>query len=254
MSTGLSVLQVMEELALRGETGISDLARQLSLPKSTAHRVMTILVEAGFVERNEENHKYSLTAKLLFLADTVRSRLDDSNTAHSYLVQLAAATRETANLGILKDDTIVYLDKVESGELFTIDIRVGSRVPAYCTGLGKAVLAFLPEPERKRYLSTLEVARHTPRTVSDKTHLMRDLAEIRKAGYAIDYGELLEDVCCIAAPVLDGHGRVSAAISVSSPQSRFHDKKEMIIPLVKKTAGDLSTILRYIGWGTIMNT
>lgn len=245
MGSAALVLQVMEELALRGETGISDLARYLSLPKSTTHRTLALLAEAGFVQRDDDSQKYRLTVKVLWIADAARSKMGEQETAHSYLLRLATMTRETANLAVLRDSTITYMDKVDSGELFTIDVRVGSRVPAYSTGLGKAMLAFLPNDEIERYLGSTEIVRHTPRTVADGQELMRDLSEVRTRGYAIDEGELLEDVCCVAAPILDQQGAATAAVSVSTPRSRFHKKRDMIIPLVQKTADELSTALRY---------
>lgn len=167
--------------------------------------------------------------------------------AHTALLELARLTGETVNLGILRNGDIIYIDKINSTELFTIEIRVGSRVPAYCVSLGKAILAYLPDSDLAEYLHRIEFTPHTARTIADQVALRRQLREIRTLRYALDEGELLSDVYCAAAPILDRAARPLAAISVSAPRSRFEHKRQQLIPAIQKVAAELSLTLEEIG-------
>src|SRR5690606_1476603 len=139
--------------------------------------------------------------KLLTLADRMRVKERVREVVHPHLVQLARRANETANLAVLRDDRVLYIDKVISEQPFGVEARVGSRLPAYCTALGKVLLASLDEPELARYLRRLpelaEEERDPPPPPA--TRLRREVARVARTGVAEDHGEYLPYVYCVAA-------------------------------------------------------
>ena len=243
-----TALRVLDHLGTVDEAGVSELSRDLGITTGTAHRSVTTLQAQGFVEQNSSTRKYRLTVKIVALADSVRSRLSIADLAHERIAALAERSGETSNLAMLKDGEVVYVDKVASEAMIGIEVRVGSRVPAYCTALGKAILAFTPESEVTRYLDAATFERYTPTTARSGTALRRKLELIRKCGYALDEGELLSDIFCCAAPILDAHGKAVAAVSISAPRSRFVSNRRQFISLVRVAARHLSSALPPTLW------
>src|SRR5437763_12119557 len=141
LSSASNTLRALEYLVESREAGVTAIARALDVTPGTAHRLVGTLVGEGFAEQNGDKRKYRPAAKLLLLADRMRSRHDIRELAHGRLLQLADEIHETVNLGMLQAHRVVYLDKVLSDQPFGIEAKVGSRVPAYCTALGRAILA-----------------------------------------------------------------------------------------------------------------
>lgn len=247
LSSVANAFRVVDLLAERGELGVSEIGRRLDLTTATAHRLVSTLVGTGLVERNPDTRRYRLGTKILVLAQQVRGRLGVRDALRPMLEKLAADTNETVNLGVLRDGDIVYLEKIDSNELFRIEIQVGAKVPAYCTGLGKAILASLPADELGAYLTDLKPTAHTPATITSKRRLKEELDAVRKQGYAVDRGELLADVWCVAVPIVDADGRPVAALSVSAPRSRFEARSERFVRAALRHAADASEAVAGFG-------
>lgn len=200
---------------------LAQLSRETGLHKSTARRILLSLVAAGFVRQAPPDDHYRLGTALPYLGDAARLHLFDGNVAHSILRTLRDQTNETVHLGIPDRFELVYVDKIESQQSLQVASRVGARTPLYCTGLGKAYLAHMPEGWVAEYLAAVELVARTPNTITDLTALLADLAKTRKRGWSVDDVENEADVRCIGAPVLDGSGTVVAAVSVTGPASRL---------------------------------
>lgn len=246
-NSAASTLRILQYLAENGESGVSEIARHLNMPKGTVYRLLRPLIDTEFVGQNPETRTYFPTVKILRLAHSVRSRTGSMQLAHAALLELARLTGETVNLGVFRKGDIIYVDKINSTELFTIEIRIGSRVPAYSVSLGKAILAYLPESDLIQYMQAISFTPHTSKTIAGERQLRKQLHEIKTVGYALDEGELLSDVYCAAVPILDSMMRPLAAISVSAPRSRFKQKRQQLIPAIKKVATELSMTLGEIG-------
>jgi DNA-binding IclR family transcriptional regulator len=152
---------------------------------------------------------------------------------------MALACGETVNLGHWDGNAIVHLDKVNSSETFRLDVGLGALAPAYCTGLGKAVLAFLPDGELDDYLQSVKWVAMSPKTITKPEKLKADINKIRQRGYAIDNEELSLGLRCVAAPVFDHTGRPTYAMSVSGPTQRMTKKKintiqATLVPLCRR--------------------
>jgi IclR family KDG regulon transcriptional repressor len=238
-------LDILESLAVaENSIGILDLSNRVALHPSTVHRLLSTLLARGYVRQDSRNGRYSLGARALALAQSFHERQDLRTDAHPFLQRLMQETGETANLIVLDCDEAVYVDQVPSPHLVRMFASIGRHVPLHSTGCGKVLLAHLESSERSRIFREKGLPRSTRYTITSATELERELADIRRRGYAVDDRENDEDVRCIAGPVRDHMGKVIAALSISGPTARVTKER---IPdmgrLVVAIATELSAAL-----------
>ena len=240
-------LDILEALADRGEAGIAQLSQQVNLHASTVHRLLSTLIARGYVRQNQETGRYMLSLKALDMARAVRDHLDLRVEALPVLRELMQKSGETANLSVLDGHQLVYLEQVSSPEwMLRMFVQVGARAPLHSTASGKVLLAHLPAVQLDVMLEGYTLTPFASRTIVDKGVLLSELKEVRRNGYATDYGEQEEGVSCVAAPVRDFTGQVVAAISVSGPWIRITPERVMeLVPLVKEACAKLSSALGY---------
>ena len=228
------------------EMGISALAMRLGLAKSTVHRLATTLVEYDILEQNKETGKYRLGLALFELGTMVRRKMDTNSGAQVQIHALADETGETVQLAILDHLSVLYIRIRESRQAVRMSSGLGSRAPAHCTGVGKALIAFQP-PEIVQQIIDNGLKRYTQGTITDPERLRAELATIRQKGYAIDDEEIEVGLRCIAAPIRDHSGQVTAAISVAAPVQRMTKKNlQATIPSVIAAADAISRRLGYL--------
>ena len=228
------------------EMGISALASRLGLAKSTVHRLATTLVEYDILEQNRETGKYRLGLALFELGTLVRRNMDAASQAQGEIHALAEASGETVQLAILDHLSVLYIRIRESRQAVRMSSGLGSRAPAHCTSVGKALLAFQPAEVVKQTIDN-GLQRYTDKTITDPALLMEELASIRQRGYAIDDEEIEVGLRCIAAPIRDHSGRVTASISVAAPVQRMSKKTvQTTIPSVVAAADAISRRLGYL--------
>jgi DNA-binding IclR family transcriptional regulator len=215
-------LRVLELLAEKQELTVTKVAEALGINRAGSHRFLATLRELGYVRKNEDS-RYQLTFKILELGMKFANRFEVRRVARPFMQELCEMFNETVNLGFWDGEIVVHLDRVESREILRMELGLGSRAPAYCTGLGKAVLAHLPEEERKRFLKGIKLVGYTPNTITERKKLLQELESVREKGYAMDNEELAMGLRCIAAPVFDYTGFPRYAISIAGPASRMTD-------------------------------
>lgn len=230
---------------------VTELAEQSELKLTTAHRLLNTMVMKGYVEKDPQNSHYRLGVKALKLARAASTNLDIRRIARPFMERLNEQTQETINLAILDRGEVIYIDQIESTRMVIVKMfaRTGNRGPAYCTGSGKALLAYLPPETLDRVISSIQFEKFTSETIDDAEKLKMELEKIRRDGYALDLGERDEGVRCVAAPIFNAEGQVEAAISVAGPSHRltnFYLNHELI-DLVKQTAAQISSALGYKG-------
>ena len=186
-----------------------------------------------------------LGGRLMSLGAVAASRIDLNKIGTPYLKKLMQTVEETCFLGVLSGDEIVYIAKENCERTITTNASIGSRKPVYCTGLGKAFLAFLPEKESSQIIDRIELKAFTEHTVTDKLELKKEIAQFRNQGYAVDNQEIEQGLWCMAVPIYDNTGHMKAAISVSGLKQRMVEKKELLKTEMLKTARDLSRDLGY---------
>ncbi|HXS53422.1 MAG TPA: IclR family transcriptional regulator [Usitatibacter sp.] len=228
------------------EMGISALAMRLGLAKSTVHRLATTLVEYDMLEQNRETGKYRLGLAFFELGTLVRRKMDVTTEAQGEIHALADSSGETVQLAILDHLTVLYIRIRESRQAVRLSSGLGSRAPAHCTGVGKALLAF-QSPEAVQLVVDNGLKRYTENTITDPEKLRAELALIRARGYAIDDEEIEVGLRCVAAPIRDHSARVVAAISVAAPVQRMSKKQvQATIPSVVAAAENISRRLGFI--------
>ena len=228
------------------ELGMAELVPKLRIPKSTIHRLIMVLERHGYLERSPVSDKYHLGSKVVQLGMHALSRLDLGGTATPYLKRLASETGETAHLGILQENKVMSLYHAQGTHVLQPPSTVGRRIPIYCTSLGKAIVAFLPDEEQNHLTSGLRFQRYTSKTITRSAALKSELARVRKQGYALDNEEFEKGLKCLGAPVRDYSGRVIAAISIAMPSFRMSKRREAELKAaVVRTATDLSSALGY---------
>lgn len=238
IQTVSNALHMLEVLQSETEIGVSDLARRLGLHKNNAFRLLATLELSGFVQQSPTTELYRLGPACLVLGRAYAQKHTLMREARPILEELATAERETAHLGILQGDEVVHLDGVLPDQLVLSGSRVGSRLPAHCTALGKALLAGALERAELGSRSSAASANedghglldrplraYTEATVVDAAKLMEQLRATQLQDYAVDLEEYAQGLCCIAAPVRDGHARVVAALSLSGPSVRLSEER-----------------------------
>lgn len=214
-------LAVLELLASDGSLTLAEIQRRGALNKTMTFRLMRVLRETGYVDHDAIAHRYSLALKLLKLGGAVASRLDIIAIGQPHLDALRLEYGETTNLGVMDDRCVVYLAMSESNRSgLRMASRVGSQDHLHSTSIGKAILAFLPGPERADLLAVLDRPPVTSKTITDVDELDAELERTRRRGFAIDDEENELGARCVGVPILDRDGRPIVAISISGPVGR----------------------------------
>lgn len=230
---------ILELLALHGEAGTTQLARELGVHKSTASRLVSALERRRLVEQVEERGRYRLGVGVLKLAGATNARLDLAKEARPVVRRLASETGETVNLAVLSGGAALYVDQVSGGSTLSSYNWVGQHIPIHATSNGKVLVSEQHDPELARSLG--ELTAYTPATITDRAVLDAQLAEVRERGWALATDELDVGLTALAAPVRDAHGDVVASISVSGPTFRFGPARvEELVPLLLAATAEAS--------------
>jgi IclR family acetate operon transcriptional repressor len=214
-------LKLLETVALQSQTPLrlADIVSISGLPKTTSHRLLGVLCSHGLLNMDDDG-RYRPGALLLAMGTNFLRQTDLRDVALPSMQRLTELTQETSHLGILQFPWVVYVEKVESPHAVRMHSQVGAMNPLYCTGLGKALLAFSPEPLINQVCKG-PLPRHTDKTLTTAKALRQDLERIRDRGYSIDDVENEPGIRCVGAPILNHEGHASAAISVAGPETRL---------------------------------
>jgi len=242
----MKVLKILEALHSNPSgLQLKQIARQTAINKSTAYRFLAHLQGEGYLYRDDAG-AYVIGPKLARMGSGTNFEESLRKMARPVLQKLWTATGETVNLAVLDGQQIMYLDVIESSHTFRFASQNGARRPLYCTALGKAIMAHLPEEETEDLLGSLTFERLTPRTLTQPAKLKKDLVKSRLQGYALDNEEAVLGARCIAAPIFDAGGKVIGAASVSGPLTRITaEKVSAFAALVKEAAHSISVRLGY---------
>lgn len=237
---GLAVLETLEG-AERGLT-LTELTRRLRESQTVVFRLLRTLEESGYVQQDPETRRYTLGLRVWQLGARAGARMGLLEVARPVLRWLAGVTGQTCGLGVLHGTDVLYLDIIEGSEPLRYYADPGSRVPAYATASGKAMLAW--HPEQVANVIAAGLRRLTPDTITRPGVLRRRLEEIRRSGFSVNLGERRDDIAAVAAPIFDGRGGCVAAISASGPRTRFgEDYLEDFQRHVRKAAEEISAKL-----------
>lgn len=243
-----SVTNALDVLDLLGgaQQGLrlKDIAARLDLPESTTHRLLASLSARGFVEQRADSGIYVLGWKFVVLANALGTDARLAQMIHPYLDRLVHELGQTANLAVISNGMVMYLDSQSPRQALAVHAAPGLTLPIHSTSLGKVMLAFMPAGERESLLDRLTLNAVTPQTITSRAVLTDALDSIRTDGFALDRGEMRPDVSCVAAPLRDASGRARAAISVSAPTANLPaDWAEHFPAVISAIANEASEML-----------
>lgn len=220
------IFHTIETLAANGPCGLLELSALLELNKSTVHRILNSLIYMGYVIQDSSTSKYSLSFRICELSNQILMKNDMVDIVRPFLKDLVAKTEETVHLVQLDGTKAVYIDKVESySNSVRMVSKVGKSIPLYCSGVGKAILAELPDEKIAAVWNKSDIRSITPHTITSYEMFMEKIAQIRNQGYATDDEENELGVRCIAVSLPDYVGKVKYAVSISAPISRMSDER-----------------------------
>ena len=222
------------------ELQIAEISNRVGIGKSTAHHLLMTLKEMQFVKQDPRTKAYSLGIQVFKLGYAYFHQMDLVKAARPFLQILSDRTQETVHLAELLGDEVIYLDKIESLQSILTRSRIGTTKPAYCTGLGKALLAWQKDELLHQIVDRINLQSHTEKTIVDRSMLLEELEQCRRRGYSIDDEEIEIGLFCVAAPIFDISGNGVAAVSISCPKYRIEGRMDELVSLVMQTARDIS--------------
>jgi DNA-binding IclR family transcriptional regulator len=246
VNTVLKTIQILDSLVASPNQGVSDLARNLGMPKSSVFGILETLASTDVLERNAGNGKFHLGAKLIEWGNRAQVDLDICRIARPFLQGLNAKFDETVHLTVLDRDEVLYLDCVESRRRLRTYSVIGVRAPLYCTSVGKAILAYQDDEEIRRIALEKGMPAFTVNTITDVDALLAEAGRIRQEGYAVDDMEHEDHLRCVGAPIWNADGKVAASLSLSGPAERnTQERIREMAPSVVEAGLEIS---RRLGW------
>jgi IclR family pca regulon transcriptional regulator len=249
LERGLAILSAFKPE--RPLLGSSELAREIGLSRSTAHRYVASLAHLGYLQQDPVTRKYRLGPGVLDLGFSAINSMEIREISAPHLQQLSDETGHTVNMAILDGADIVYVERCRSSRAgqrdIDLNLHVGSRLPAYCTSMGKVLLAYLPEDERAALLAGIELSPRGPNTLTGLESLQSELARARADGLAINNEELAYGLRSIAVPVRSRTGEAAAAINLAAHRSMvsMEDLIARLSPALRRTADEISARIGY---------
>ncbi|WP_232698293.1 IclR family transcriptional regulator [Brevibacillus daliensis] len=240
-------LDILEQFSFtQTELSVKEISEGVKLSKSTVHGLIKTLSQRGYLEQNQENQKYKLGLRLFELGNVVAGNMEIRQIAAPIIAQLGETLQETVHLVIRDGNQAVYVEKRDGPGSIRMYSQYGKRAPLHCTGVGKAILAFLPEKVMEQILIESEMVAFTPKTLTDPEKIKEELSITRDRGYAIDDEEIELGLTCIAAPIFNHKKEVIASISCAGLKFRYlEESQEMRPQQVIQAAKEIS---RRLGW------
>ena len=222
------------------DLSVKDISESLALNKSTAFGLINTLTNLGYLQQNPENQKYALGLKLLSFSNAVKVQNIIIRAVHPYLEELKQKYGETAHCAVKYNNGVIYVDKVEATGSIYISTQIGTVNDLHCTGVGKCILAYLPEEEQERiYASNLRTM--TYHTITNSEQLREEMAKVRQNGYATECEKIAIGVACVAVPIFSGPDTVACAISISGMTARIQMAMERgVVNDLKRISAQIS--------------
>jgi IclR family transcriptional regulator, pca regulon regulatory protein len=249
LERGLAVLSTFR--SGRPLLGVSEIGREIGLGRSTTHRYVATLTMLGYLQQDVTTRKYRLGPRVLDLGFSALNSMELREVAAPHLRRLSDETGFTVNMAILDGLDIVYVERCRSTQArqreIDLNLHVGARLPAYCTSLGKVLLAFLPAGEQAAALAAIDFSQRGPNTIVSRDALEAELARVRAAGFATNNEELAYGLRSIAAPIFSRDGRALAGVNLAAHSSMMPMDRlaEQLSPVLRQAAADISAHLAF---------
>lgn len=237
-------LDIVKLISSYKSMGVTEIAREIGINKSAVHRILSTLVKHGFIEKDTNTNHYKLGYTFLEIGSQLLESIDLRSEAQPFLKELEALTNEVIHLVVYDQGEVVYIEKLEGNETLRMHSQVGRRAPMHCSGVGKAILAYLPRQMISDILDEKGMPAHTSETITDKDAMFAELEKVKQQGYSLDLEENENGITCIAAPIFNHKKEIAAALSISGPtmrmtEGRLDDLKEKITEASRKISARL---------------
>ncbi|WP_277373294.1 IclR family transcriptional regulator [Pseudomonas sp. AA-38] len=244
LEKGLAVLRAFN--ARRRTMNLAEVAEAAGINKSSAQRMIHTLETLGYVRKHAQTKRFQLTPRVMEIGYNYLAADTLVDVANPFLAELAQTTGETTNLTEPDGLEMVYVARFVAPKFIPIHMPIGSRIPMYCTGSGRAYLSALEGDEARRVLNSSELKRHTQQTIIDLDEILGQIETARRKGYAINNEELFLGDMTIAAPILGSQGQPVAAVHVVAPTSRWtlEEAERRLAPAVIECARAIRTSIR----------
>jgi IclR family pca regulon transcriptional regulator len=241
LARGLAVMRAFADS--RQPLTIAQISQQTGIPRAAVRRCLHTLKQLGYVDAELKN--FTLRPKVLTLGYSYLSSTPLTLSAQPCLDQISKTLGESSSLAVLEEDQVLYLARSAAARVMSVSLSAGSRLPAYCTSLGRVLLAYLPEAQLDAYLARVTLTARTPNTITDAGLLRAELAQVREQGYAANNEELELGLRSIAVPVRGASGRVLAALNVGAQAIRVTPQRmvEEFMPVLRQGAQELAVLL-----------
>lgn len=244
MGKAFSILDAIAASSL--PLSMAELARITGMTKPTAHRIVTVLAELGFVERDSSKRGYVEGPRLIRFALSALQGAAPRTMRHAVLRSLSEQTGETCNFGVLAGAEVIYVDRVEAKWPLGLRFEPGSHVPAHCSAIGKLMLSLQEDEQVEQLLRTLPLTRYTAHTLTNTRELARELKKIRETGIGIDNQEFIDGVVCVAVPVRADNGELVGGIAMSAPEARISLQEALaLVPTMKNAATKIGKTFKF---------
>ncbi|HEY5330072.1 MAG TPA: IclR family transcriptional regulator C-terminal domain-containing protein [Acidobacteriaceae bacterium] len=242
LARGLLVIQAFTPQT--PQMTISQISVRTGLSRAAVRRCLYTLSKLGFAGA-EDGQRYSLRPKMLTLANTYTATSTLASAAQPILERMSAALGESFSVATLDGEDIVYIARTTVTRVMSVDLHIGSRLPAFCTSMGRVLLAYLPQDQLEQYLQRATFTQYTPRTMTSPDKLRLALRNVRRNGYALCDQELEIGLRSLAVPVYAPNGRVVATVNLSgnAPRMPMLDMQTRFLPHLRAAAGELSVFL-----------
>lgn len=244
LARGLIVIQAFTQQT--PQMTISQLSAKTGLSRAAVRRCLYTLTKLGFAGA-EDGTRYALKPRMLTLSNTYTASNALSTSAQPILERMSSAYHESFSVATLDGDEIVYIARTQvAARVMSVDLHIGSRLPAYCTSMGRVLLAYQPSEQLEKYLARVVLTPRTTRTVTTVDKLMMLLRNTRRNGYALVDQELEVGLRSLAVPVFAPSGRVVATLNLSgsAPRMPVYDMQTRFLPLLRNAANELGALLR----------
>lgn len=240
LEKALNILDLFDEEGK--ELSVTEISTGLDLNKPSTFRILSNLEDFGYLDKDPKTSRYCLGSKLYHLGSLAEPHVRIKKVARPFLKRMNEQCNETVHLAVLQQGEALYVDKIEGKRTIRVITRVGTRLPAHCSGVGKVLLSALSEEALVKILLKKGLARFTENTITDLDVLKLELTKCEKRRYSTDNEEIEEGLKCVAAPVNE-NGKIVAAISISAHSERFNKESLRYISMVMETAEAISNAL-----------
>ncbi|HOL17343.1 MAG TPA: IclR family transcriptional regulator [Bacillota bacterium] len=239
-------LRTLFFLSTRKSVGVTELAQELQINKSTAYRILETLQKYNMVEQSKSSAKYRLGPAILRLSDQLYKNLNIIALARPHMIRLADEVGESVHLCLLCNDSAVVIEQIITNSRLIVNAKIGNIEPLHASSVGKCLLAFSEPAIMEQLLNRMEFPAFTDKTITDREAMRAEIEKIKAQGYAVDNGELSSDIKCVAVPVYNHMGEAIYSLGISGPLTRMTESKtEDTVKKLLKTRDALSALLGY---------